>query len=119
QRVVIRERACQRSRQRTSVSFRAQAKIDAIGLTSIGVSSQEANNFTSHPREEIVVGNEDDAPAAGRALVVVNEHQIDVAAVIELIAAELAEGHDDASGRLTVGGEGLTNPRAHVTESGS
>src|SRR5437588_9836806 len=99
--------------------LRAQAKVDPISLASVSMSCQQANDFAGDASKEIVIGNEGDPPATRCALVVVNEHQIDVAAVIELIAAELAEGHDDASGRLTVGGEGLTNPRAHVTESGS
>src|SRR5206468_3644675 len=40
-----------------------------------------------------------DAAATGGAFVIVEEHEIDVAAVVELLAAVLAEGQDHAAGR--------------------
>ena len=57
-----------------------------------------------------------DAPAAGRAFLVVDEHQVDVAAVVQLLAAELAEGQDDAAGRLAGAGVRLAEALADVAQ---
>ena len=61
---------------------------------------QQADDLADDAAEELVVADAGDALAAGRAFLVVEEHQVDVAGVVQLLAAELAEGEDDAAGRL-------------------
>ena len=100
QRVVVGERAGQRARQRAAVAFGPQPQIDAIGLAAVGVRRQQPHDLADDAGEELVVADAGDALAARGPFLVVDEHQVDVAGVVQLLAAELAEGEDDAAGRL-------------------
>ena len=54
--------------------------------------------------------------AVRRAVLVVEEHQVDVAGVIQFLAAELAERQDDATGRLAAGDGRLAEARSEMLE---
>ncbi len=63
-------------------------------------------------REEIIVGDVGGAAALGGPFVVIDKHQIDVAAVIQLLAPELAKRQDDAARRFARRGHGLAKTPA-------
>ena len=77
---------------------------------------QEPHDLANDAAVELVVADAGHALAAAAALVVVNEHQVDVAAVIELFAAELPERQDDTAGGLASGGVGDAETVAHVPQ---
>ena len=79
---------------------------------------EQAHDLADDAGEELVVADAGDALAARVAFLVVEEHQVDVAAVVELLAAELAEGEDDAAGRLAAGGERLAEALADAAQGG-
>ena len=116
QRVVVRQRAGQRAGQRAAVPFGPQPQIDAVGLAAVGVRRQQADDLADDAGEELVVADAGDALAARAALLVVEEHQVDVAGVVQLLAAELAEGEDDAAGRLAADGVRLAEAVADVAQ---
>src|SRR5205085_9791498 len=92
ERVVVAERAGQRSSEGSTLAFGPQAEIDAIRLSAIGVCREQPNQLGDGTRVELVVTN---GPAAGGLpLVVVDEHQVDVAGIVQLAATELAKGED-------------------------
>ncbi len=101
-RVVIGEGAGQRPRQRAAMPLGTQAQIDAEGMAAVGVRRQQAHHFADDAGEEFVVADAGDALAARRALFGVNEHQVDVAGVIQFLAAVLAERQNDARDGLAV-----------------
>ena len=80
--------------------FGPQPQIDAVGLAAVGVRAEQPDDLGADAGEVIVVADDGDATAARLAFLVVEEHQVDVAGVVELLAAELAEGEDDAARRL-------------------
>ncbi len=107
ERVVISQSAGQRPSQGAAFAFGPQPEIDAVGQPLIAVLRQEAHDFAHNAREEIVVADAADAFAARRAVFVEKEHEVDVGAVIQLLAAVLAEGQDDTAGGLFMVGKRL------------
>ena len=87
--VVIRQRTRQRPGQRAALTLRAKAEVHAVRLP---LGGQQADEFGRGPAEELVVP---DRPAArGLPFFVVHDHQVDVAGVVQLAAAELPEAQD-------------------------
>ena len=97
ERVVVGQRAGQRPGQRAALAFRPQTQVDAVGLAAVGVGRQQADHLADDAAKELVVADAGDPLAARGALVLVEEHQVDVAGVVQLLAAVLAEGQDDAA----------------------
>jgi len=62
---------------------------------------EQANDLTDDSAVELAAGDVGNTPAAGLAVFVVEEHQVDIAAVIELFAAQFAERQDHAARRLS------------------
>jgi hypothetical protein len=116
--VVIGERAGERASERSAVSFGTQPQIDAVRLAAIGVRAQEPDDLGADAGEVIVVGDDGDALALSLAFLVVEEHQVDVAGIVEFLAAELAEPEDDAARRLVELGERLAEAPADVAQCG-
>src|SRR5438105_4289890 len=98
--------------------FRAQAEVDAIGLAKVGVRRQKADDLADHAAVELLGADAADAAAARLAVLVVNEHQVDVAAVVQLLAAMLAKGEDHAAYRLIRISERLAEAIADVPQGG-
>ena len=116
--VVVGQGAGQRPGQRAAVALRPQAQVDAVGQAAVGVGRQQAHHLADDLGEELVVADAGDALAAGGAVLLVDEHQVDVAAVVQLLAAELAEGEDDAGDGPAGRGAGLAVALADVAQGG-
>ena len=84
-----------------------QPQVDAVGLAAVGVAPRAAGR----PRRRRRAKNSplrDAAPrASGLAVLVVDEHQVDVAGVVQLLAAELAERQHAEPTALAIGAERL------------
>ena len=109
ERVVVGQRAGQRPGQRAAVAFRPQPQIDAVGQAAVGVGRQQPHHLADDRAKNSSLPMLVIALAAGRAFLVVEEHQVDVAAVVQLLAAVLAEGEDDARDRPA--GRGAGSPK--------
>src|SRR5579864_1153495 len=81
------------------MAFRPQAQVDAPAGPLLGAGCQEAQHLAHDACKEFIDRNAR-STAAGTAVFVVNEHQVDVAGVIELLPAELAERQTTAAGWL-------------------
>ncbi len=66
----------------------AESHINAVGDTERGVVGEDPDHVAAHPREKLGVG--DNAGAARLPFNVVEEDQVDVRAVVEFFATELA-----------------------------
>ena len=88
-RLVIAERRRQRAGQGPLVPLGPEPHVDPVGLPQGRVVGEQADEVAPHPGEELGVG--DRPRAVGLPLVVVEEDQVDVRAVVELLAAELAQ----------------------------
>ena len=64
---------------------------------------EEPDHFRDHAAKKLIVADRRDPRALGRALLVVDEHQVDVATVVQLLAAELPERQYGAAGRMAGG----------------
>ena len=116
--VVVGQRAGQRPGQRAALPLGAQAQVHAVRLPAVGVGRQQPHHLPDQPGEELVVAQAR-APAAGRAVRVVDEHQVDVAGVVQLLAAELAERQHGAAGRPPVGGVRLAEALDQAAAGGA
>ena len=108
ERIVVGQRAGQRLGQRPAPPFGTQPQVNAVRLAAIRVCRQEAHDLADHAGEEVTVGDALDVLAARRPFLVVKEHQVDVAAVVQLLAAEFAERETRSRRRPTRVGERLT-----------
>ncbi len=108
-RFIIAERRGERARQRALIALGSKPHVDPIGDAQRGVVGEQSDDFATHPREKFGVG--DDARTGGLPFGVVQENQVDVRAVIQLVAAELAERQDDERGGVAVGTAGPSVPR--------
>ncbi len=94
---VIAQRGVERARQGTLFAVGTEPHVDAIGHPQRGVVGQQADDVAAHPGKKLGVG--DDLGAGGLAVFVVEEDQVDVGAVVELLAAELTQPqHDEPRG---------------------
>src|SRR5262249_39813159 len=89
----------ERPGQRAALAFGAETQVDAVSLAALGVGRQQAQHFTDDAGVELAVVDAGDAPAARAALLVIHEHKVEVAAVVQLLAAQFAKSEDDAAGR--------------------
>src|SRR4051794_33634989 len=79
----------------------AEAKVDAVALAVGGVGGEERGGLVGDLLIELLVA--DGGGSVGIAVALVEEHEIDVGAVIQLAAAEFAEGDDgEAAGGAVV-----------------
>src|SRR5436309_3307720 len=76
------------------------------------MSGQQPYRFTDYAVEEFLIADGGAAPAAGHAFLVVDEHQIDVAAVVQLLAAMFAEGQNNTASRFARSGVRLAKTSA-------
>lgn len=96
----------------------AQPQVHPVGLAAVGVRRQQPDQLADHAGEVLVGADAGGAPAGGLPLVVVDEHQVDVAGVVQLLAAELAEGqHGTADGAAVRGGR-LAEPAGDLPPGG-
>ena len=95
QRVVVGQRAGQGPGERAALALGPQAQVDAVGLAAVGVADSRRTTSADHAAEELAFRASVSRGPRGLALLVVDEHQVDVAGVVQLLAAELAEGEDD------------------------
>src|SRR5262249_48174344 len=100
ERVVVGERAGQRAGERAAVALGPQPEVDAVGLALLAVGTEQFDDLAEDPAEILGVVYSAGPLAARRAFLVVDEHQVDVAGVVQLLATVLAEREDDAAGRL-------------------
>ena len=98
--LIISQSRCQRSRQRPLVPFRAEPHVDPIGHPQRRVVGQGADDLATEPGE--VLGVRQRPGAGGHPFVIINENQVDVGAIVQLLAAELAQGQDHEPGGLAV-----------------
>ena len=89
-------------------------QIDAIGQAPVGVRREQPHHFLDDAVEDFAVGYAA-AAAGGFAVVVVDEHEVDVAGIVQLVAAELAERQRGDARRLTV----RAGRRAEAIEDGA
>ena len=95
---VIAQRGVERPRQHPLFAVGTQPHVDAISDPQRGVVGQQPDDVAPHPRKEL--GVRDDLGPGRLAVFVVEEYQIDVGAVVELLAAELSQPqHDEPGGR--------------------
>ncbi len=90
---IVAQRGVERAGQRPLLAVGAQPHVDAIGDSQRRVVGQQPDELAPHPGEELGVG--DDLGPAVCAILVVQEDQIDVGAVVELLAAQLAQAQHD------------------------
>ena len=101
--LVVAQGRRQRAGQGPLVSLGPEPHVDAVGPAERGVVGEEPNDVAAHPGEEL--GVRDDARAGGLALDVIEEDQVDVGAVVQLLAAELPHRqHDEPRGLALVPG---------------
>ncbi len=93
---IVAQRGIERASQRPLFAVGAQPHVDAIGHPQRGVVGQQTDDVAAHPGKELGVRH--DLGALGLAVFVVEEYQIDVGAVVELLAAELSQAQDDEPG---------------------
>src|SRR5262249_9689634 len=110
--VVVGEGAGQRAGQGAALPLGAQAEIDAVGLAVGGGGGEQADQLAGNVGEVFIAGDAGDPLSPGLPLLGVDEHQVDVTGVVQLLAAELAEGQHDAADRPAVGGERLAEAPA-------
>src|SRR5581483_12316901 len=102
-RLVVRERGRQRVRHRPLRAPGTQAKIDAKDEAVLGELAQRARHLLRKTREELR-----ERPARRLlAVALVDVHEVDVGAVVELFATELPHAEDDEPPRCVapLGGE--------------
>ncbi len=116
--IVVGKRTGQRPRQRPAMAFRPQAQVDAIGQAAVRVGRQQADDFAHDLGEKLVIGNAGCALTASRAVLVVDEHQVDVATVIQLLTAVFAEREYDAGDGLAGFSVGLAEAIADGAQGG-
>ena len=74
-------------------SVGAEAQVDAIALALGGVAGEQGGVLVGHLLVEFLVGEH--GGTVGLAIAAVDEHEVDIGAVVQLFAAQLAE-RDDA-----------------------
>ncbi len=95
---VIVDRRIERAGHRPLFPVRTEAHVDPVGHPQRGVLGQQADHLAPHPREKFGVGN--DLGPGGLAVLIVEEDEVDVRAVVQLDAPELSQAQDDEpSGR--------------------
>ena len=95
---VVAQSGVQRACQCALFAVGPQPHVDPVGDAHRRVLGQQADDLGSHPPEELGIG--DDPGTEGLTLLIVEEYEVDVGAVVELGAAELAQSqHDEPSGR--------------------
>ena len=103
--VVVGERAVEAQAERAARAFGPQPQVDAVGDAQVGRLGEQADEFFAEPLEELLVA--DRAAGVGLAVLLVEEDEVDVAGVVQLDAAELAEAEDDEAAALAVAAERL------------
>jgi len=88
---------------------RPQPQIDPVGGPEFGGLGEQADRLLHDPLEELLVRSR--PRPLDSAVVGMDEHEIDVAGVVELGAAELAECDHGDRGASAVGVEGHAPPR--------
>ena len=91
ERLVVGEQRGQRQRERTLPAARPQAQVDAEAEAVRRHLGERARHLLGHADEELAHG----ASVGQLAVALVDVDQIDVGAVVELAAAELAHAEDD------------------------
>ena len=108
--LVVAQGRVQRTGQRTLFAVGAKPHVNPVGNAPRGVFGEQPDDFGSHPCEEL--GVRDDSRPRGAAILVIEEDKIDVGAVVQLSAAELAQAQDDEPGGAAIGPHaGRTGPR--------
>ncbi len=112
--VVVLQHRLQRHGGRPGGAVRAQPQVDPVGDSQIGGFGDQPHRLLRHPLEELLVraGLWPLHPAVGR----VHEHEIDVAGIVELHAAELAQGQHGQRGPLAAGPAGDAPEPFHPVE---
>src|SRR5258708_5284752 len=82
------------------MTFRTQAQVNAIGLSPIRVRGKETHRFTYDSIEKLLVADCRTSPSFGGSFLIVNEHEIDVAAVVQLLPAVFTERQENTARRL-------------------
>ena len=100
-RVVVAEGVGERAGERPALPFWAKPEVHAIGDAAIGVLREQAHDLPHHVGEELGV-RDAAAPARDFTIVIVDEHQVDVAGVVEFVAAVLSERECGEVGGLPV-----------------
>ncbi len=85
-------------------------------MAAVGVRRQQAHDLADDAREVFVVADAGDTLAARGAFLGVEEHQVDVAGVVQFLAAVLAERQDDAGDGLAVASAGLAETLADLAQ---
>ena len=98
--LVVPQRRRERPRERPLVPFGAEPHVDPVRQAEAGVVGQHPDDLAADLGEELGVG--DDLGADGLAVGVVDEDQVDVGAIVQLLAAELAERQNDEPRGLAV-----------------
>ena len=99
--LVVAQGRVQRTGQRTLFAVGAKPHVNPVGNAPRGVFGEQPDDLGSHPCEEL--GVRDDSRPRGPAILVVEEDKIDVGAVVQLSAAELAQAQDDEPGGAAIG----------------
>ena len=116
--VVIRQGAGHRTRQRPACAVRTQPQIDPVGNAAIRVVRQQPDYLGDDPREVVRVGNRPRLLPRGFAVLVVQEHEVDVARIVQLVAAEFPERERDELGGLAAANHRLAVLLAGATQCG-
>jgi len=101
--VVVAERARQRTGQRRSAALGTKPQVHAIREAAIREIREQADHLADEPCVILGIGVAS-AFANGLAISVVDEHQVDVAGIVEFLAAQLSEGEGGETCRLPRGG---------------
>ena len=99
---VIAERRAERAGQRTLLAVGPQPHVDAVGHAQRRVLGQQPDDLAAHPREELGVG--DDLRAGRLPVLVVEEDQVDVRAVVELLRRRACPGPARRTARRAAAG---------------
>ena len=99
--LVVAQGRVERTGQRTLFAVGAKPHVNPVGNAPRGVFGEQPDDLGSHPCEEL--GVRDDSRPRGAAILVIEEDKIDVGAVVQLGAAELAQAQDDEPGGAAIG----------------
>ena len=101
---IILERRRQAGGEIAFAALRAQAQVHAEEGTFRSHLGDQLEHSLREPREVFGVGGGPLRAAGGFTVAAVQKHQVDVRAVVQFLAAQLAEGKDGQAGRVAIAG---------------